>query len=432
MLRLKGCKQTRKVFYGWWIVAAGFCLIGLDSGLLSQAFGIYFVRLQTEFGWSRTTLSGAYSLVRVESGILGPLQGWLTDKLGSRVVASAGLVLFAIGYFLLSHAGSVLAFFAALFLVSVGDSLFSFLTISAALANWFHRKRATAMGLASAGAGLGGLLVLSVAWWTGRFGWRETAIYSAILALVVGLPVAQLMRHRPESYGYLPDGAPVSDQRAGNVGQAAREASVVRNDVSTDGFTARQALRTSAFWLLALGHASAVTAVSAVNVHLVPHLVQKLELSIRGAAGVVAVLTVFMVFGMVGGGLLGDRIDKRAIAVVCMLGHTVALVVLALAPSLTFVFAFAVLHGLAWGTRGPLMSAMRADYFGRKAFATIMGFSSLIVLVAGMAGVLFAGVLADLTGGYELGFLVLAAVTGLGSFFLVAVRKPTLSRLASL
>jgi MFS family permease len=104
--------------------------------------------------------------------------------------------------------------------------------------------------------------------------------------------------------------------------------------------------------------------------------------------------------------------------------HATALVLLAAATAFWMVVAFAVFPGLAWGVRGPLMSAIRADYFGSASFGTIAGFSSTIVMFGMMGGPIVAGVLADLTGSYAWGFGVLAALAALGSIFFVLARRP--------
>jgi MFS family permease len=97
------------------------------------------------------------------------------------------------------------------------------------------------------------------------------------------------------------------------------------------------------------------------------------------------------------------------------------------------VFAFAVLHGTAWGLRGPLMQAMRADYFGRHSFGMIMGFSSMITTLGNLSGPLVAGILADRTGSYEAGFTVLAILSALASvFFLLATPPKTPDRIRRL
>ena len=125
------------------------------------------------------------------------------------------------------------------------------------------------------------------------------------------------------------------------------------------------------------------------------------------------------------GGYLGDRFDKRVICTACMVAHGVGLLLVAYATALPMVIAFTVLHGLAWGVRGPQMVALRADYFGTTSFGTIMGFSSLIVMLGMSGGPIVAGVLADLFGNYQMGFTVLAVLGMLGAGCFIAARPPT-------
>ena len=414
-------RRVRRLYYGWLIVAAGIGIQALQGALLSSSYGAYVVLLRADFGWSKTIFSGAFSLQQVESGILGPLQGWLLDRFGPRTVMRVGIVLFGVGFMLFSRLDSVLTFYLSFLLIAVGSSLGGFLPISITLVHWFERRRATALGLMSTGMGIGGLLAPLVAWSLSTHGWRATAFASGVLAIAAGLPLTQLMRHKPEQYGYLPDGR-VPNAEGERVDPAPGTPNVGRERSEAD-FTLGEALRTRAFWFISLGHASALLVVSAVMVHLVADLTERLEFSVPQGAAVVALLTAMSMIGQVSGGVLGDRFSKRGIATVCMLGHMVALLMLAYATAVWMVLAFAVLHGLAWGVRGPLMQAIRADYFGRTSFGTIMGFSSMIVTLGMVSGPLVAGVMADRLGSYQAGFTVLATLAGLGSiFWLLAVR----------
>ena len=136
-------------------------------------------------------------------------------------------------------------------------------------------------------------------------------------------------------------------------------------------------------------------------------------------------MTVLQVVAQLGGGWAGDYFNKRAIVVGCMVAHAAGLLLLASATAFPAVAAFAVLHGLAWGIRGPLMSAIRADYFRSAAFGTITGVSSMVVMFGMVGGPLIAGILADRTGSYELGFRILAGLAALGSVFFVLARRPS-------
>ena len=123
-------------------------------------------------------------------------------------------------------------------------------------------------------------------------------------------------------------------------------------------------------------------------------------------------------------GYLGDKFNKRLLCVGCMLSHALGLLIVAYATSAMMVVIFAMLHGLAWGVRGPLMVALRADYFGPSSFDTIMGFSALIIVLGMSAGPIFAGSMADIYGNYEMGFTYLAAGAFLGSFCFLAATPP--------
>lgn len=405
------------MFYGWWVVAAGFGLEVLIGALLFHAYGAYVVLLRQEFGWSKTMLSAAFAMARAESGILGPIQGWLTDRFGPRALIRTGMVLFGVGFLLFSQLQGPVTFFATFFLMAMGSSLAGYLPIGTAIVAWFRRRRALALSLSSTGMAVGGLLAPAVAAALTRFGWRWTALASGLVVLAAGLPLAQLVRHRPEPYGWTPDGEPPPPAGAG-APEAAPGPRPHRD------YTAREAMATPAFWYIALGHGAALLVVSAVIVHLAPHVTERLGYSLEQAGGVVALMTVTQGLGQLGGGWLGDRVSKRWIAAGCMLAHGLALVLLSLAAAFWMVLAFAVLHGLAWGMRGPLMSALRADYFGSAAFGTITGISSLVLMLGMMGGPLVAGVLADRTGSYGPGFTVLAALSALGSLAFARARRP--------
>jgi sugar phosphate permease len=407
------------VFYGWWVVGAGFGLETLIGSLMFHAYGAYLVLLREEFGWSKTMLSAAFAMARAESGILGPVQGWLTDRFGPRVLIRVGMAIFSLGFILFSQIQGPVTFFLTFFMMALGSSLGGYLPIGVAIVAWFRRRRALALSLSASGMAVGGLLTPLVVLAMSRVGWRTTALASGLLAIAVGLPLAQLVRRRPEAYGLTPDG---------DAPRAAESDAPARHVIGEPDFTAREAMATRAFWYISIGHGAALFVVSAVMVHMVVHVTERLGYSLPQAASVVALMTVMQGIGQVSGGWLGDRFSKRRIAAGCMLGHAAGLLVLAFASAFWMVLAFAVLHGLGWGMRGPLMSAIRADYFGSAAFGTITGLSSMVLMVGMMGGPLVAGILADRTGSYGLGFSVLAALAAVGSVFFLRARRPTLVR----
>ncbi len=407
--------DSKRLFHGWYMVGAASALQCLQAALISQSFGAYVAVLQAERGWSKTALSGAAALQQLESALLGPVLGWFIDRFGPQGMIRAGVVIFGAGLMLLSGADTLGGFYAAFVMVALGASLFGFFPMNVALIHWFERWRARALSSLSFGLGLGGMLVPLVAWALQSFGWRATAFGSGILAIAAGLPLALVMKRRPEDLGSTVDGLPPRDPSSDS---ASRSAGAPRD------FTASEAVRTPAFWLISLGHGFALLVVHAVNVHAINHMTGDLGYTLERASLAYMLLPLSQMGGVAVGWLIGDRFEKRFIAAACMLMHMAALLLLAYAQNLAMVLAFAVLHGGGWGLRGPFMQAIRADYFGRSAIGMILGLSLMIIVIGQVGGPMIAGVLADLTGNYRLGFTVLALLAGLGSLFFVLARRP--------
>jgi len=402
-----------KIFYGWRMVFAGSAIQFLQNGLLHQAFGAYFAVLIEEKGWSKTSLSGAAAMQPVEAAVLGPVLGWIIDRFGPQGMIRAGIVTFGIGFMLLSQIDTLAGFYTAFIAIALGSSLCGFFPLQVAIIYWFERHRARALSMLSLGGAIGGIFVLVVAWSIQSFGWRATAFASGVLVVLIGLPLSRVFRGRPEDHGETIDGLPLA-----TAGTAASETSTQRD------FTTREALGTSAFWLISLGHSFALLIVYAVLVHAITHMKESLGYSVSQASLVITLMTVTQVIGIMLGWLIGDRFEKRLVAAVSMLMHASGLLMLTYATGPAMLGAFVVLHGCAWGLRGPLMQAMRADYFGRRSIGMIMGLSSVIIVTGQIAGPMLAAVLADWTGNYRAGFTVLALLAGLGSLFFLLAKRP--------
>ena len=405
-----------KIFYGWRMVGAAFGIQFLLAAFLSQAMGLYIAILSEEMGWSKTTLSGAAALQSVESAIIGPLLGWVIDRVGPQLMIRWGMVLFSAGLLLLSQVHSVSMFYTSAILMAIGASLGGYFPLSVALVHWFEKFRARALSLMSLGLATGGVAVPVMAWSMEQWGWRATSVGTGVIVLLVGLPLARIILRRPQDHGDYVDGiAPATEPAKGGRQQAA--------DSSAD-FTAAEALRTRAFWLLGLGHALALLVVSAVNVHAITHMKEGLGYSVTTASWVIMVMTCCQVGGVLMGAAIGDRFDKRKIAALCMLAHALGLLCMTFAVGMPMLLGFALLHGVAWGLRGPFMQAMRADYFGRNAIGMILGMSAALIAVGQIGGPMIAGILADWTGNYQSGFTVLAVLSALGSLTFMLITKP--------
>ncbi|MCP5265877.1 MAG: MFS transporter [Burkholderiaceae bacterium] len=407
-----------KIFYGWRIALAASGIQFLLAGLLYQAFGAYVAVLTQEKGWSKTALSGGSALQAMEAAVLGPLLGWIIDRFGSRWMVRAGVLMAGIGFMVLSRIDTITGFYGAILVIALGSSLCGWFPLNVTVINWFQRLRARALSVVALGLSFGGLIVPLVALSMVEFGWRSTAFWSGVAFIVIGVPLASVFRNKPEEHGLTLDGlppdapGPAGSDASGGSAQTARE------------FSFREALRTSAFWLIAFGHGLALFVVTAVNTHAITHMNQGLGYTVGEASLVITLMTVSQVFGVLLGGWLGDRYPKRYVAAACMLMHCAGMLLLTWAVHVSMLIAFAIIHGTAWGLRGPFMQAIRADYFGRRAIGKIMGMSSLIVVIGQIGGPIIAGLFADINGNYRLGFTILALIAGSGVVLFLAAKPP--------
>lgn len=431
-----------KIFHGWKMVGAGAALQVLQGGLMQQSYGAYVAVLSDERDWSKTELSGGAALMSLETAIIGPLVGWLVDRFGEGPVIRAGVVLFGLGLIALGLVDSLAAFYSAIAVCAVGMTLCGYFPVNVAIIHWFERYRARALSAVGLGVGIGGVLVPLVAGVMQAFGWRVTAIASGVVVLVVGLPLSRFFRGRPQQLGEQVDGLPASlepsatrNTKAGAPSPGVSETSARMPGGSNEhaasaaeqakrGFTLHEAMRTRAFWLLAVGHGAALLVVGAVNVHAITHMKEGLGYSVNLASLVIMLMTIAQIGGVLFGIWIGDRFVKRRVAALAMVGHFLGLLMLTYASGFAMLVAFAVLHGAAWGVRGPFMQAMRADYFGRRAIGMILGVSAVVVAVGQVAGPLVAGIFVDLMGDYRLGFTLLALVSLGGAWAFIAAVQP--------
>ncbi len=404
------------MYFGWWIVFSSVILGALGGGFQFYGFSAFFLPLADEFDVSRGTLSLVFGLSGVEGALLGPFQGWLVDRYGPRRIMLFGITQMGVGFFLLSFAQSLpMLFVAYILFIAVGSSFGLFSPAFAAVANWFVRKRGTALGIAMSGVGLGALLVSLINFLIEEMDWRGAARVIGIIVWVVGYPLVSLMRHRPEQYGMLPDGAQQAPPR--------QEAEEVPS-VDEGDFTAKEALRTRAFWMIHISFALRVFVISGTSVHFIPAMAEK-GLSAATAAALLGFFGVLSVPGRMAFGIIGDIFDKRVVIAVSAFAMGLSTLIFASASDLWQIFIFLVLLGLSSGG-GVVTFALRGDYFGRKSFATISGFGSSIMVLGTMTGPVFAGFTFDAFDSYDLAFYTFAAVAALSAVAVLMARRPTL------
>ncbi len=409
-----------RAFFGWYIVSGGIVVQILLGGLVMHATGFYVAALKAEFMWSATLFGIALAMTRIESGALGPLQGWAIDRFGPRLMMRLGIAATALGMILFSFIENQASFFIFYFIISIGAGVGGFMTLTVAVVHWFQRTRARAMGYLMTGLALGSLMTPGIAALIDGIGWRDTSLWSGVLLFVIGQIIATLIV-RPVDRGETPEPA-----RSATVARpdAPQESSQQRRD-----FTTREAMRTRAFWALSFAHGSPLLLVSAVSGFFVIRVSEIDGLGAGHAAVAIVIGTVFQVAAQLIGGYAGDVISKRVIIAVCLAGHAAGAVVIAIADSFPMIILAAILHWSAWGGRGPNINSLRADYFGSANIGKIMGWASVVMMVYSAAGGLLAGALRDISGGWTLPFVVVGIGAASGLVWIALAARPKLPEL---
>jgi len=420
-----------KIFYGWWMVGASIILNFFAGGTFVYGITVFFNPIRNTFGWSAAVTSVAFTLQRFESGILEAIAGFLVDKVGPRKLMLGGWSVIGLGFLLMSHVDSLGAFYGSFIVIATGMSFAVFIVIFATIANWFNKKRSRAITLMVTGFGASGILVPLVALAVGELGWRETLVIVGIAAWVIGIPLSLLMRHKPSQYGYLPDGdSPETLEKTASMPDFQLSGETAERDAgpSAASFTAKAALKTRAFWLLASASLFQFIGASAVMVHIVPYL-ESVEVTRTIAATVVTGVTVCSLVGRLGFGFLGDFANKRHLIAIGIILQTVGIFIFSLVdvgrvwPIILFLLTYAP----GFGATIPLRPALQADYFGTANFGTIMGLMMLVSMAGGLASPIVAGWIFDVTGSYHLAWQLFALIT-LPAIPLILLAKPPTTR----
>ncbi len=416
-----------RLFYGWWIVAGGAAVMAMSAGLNFYGFSAFFVPLNEEFGWNRAVLAGVFAMSRLEGGFLGPVEGYFVDRFGPRRMMLIGVPLMAVGFMLFSRVNSLLAVYLVYILaISLGGGIGSFTAVSAAVANWFSVKRSRAFGVVMSGVAVGGgVLVPVLGWWISTYGWRSAAVASGLLTLALGMPIALLMRHKPEDYGYLPDGATPTgaDEVSGASPGAGGKASPREEQAE---FGPLQSLKTRAFWFLGISQALRAFVTTGVTIHFVAMMVDR-GFSFTAASGLLGMVAFLSLTGRLGLSWLGDVVDKRFLLAASLAVMGLTMIGISQAQSQWLAVSILVVYSVPYGGTIVLPVALQADYFGRHSFATIRGLIHTVQTAGMLVGPVLAGLIYEATDSYSLAFTSFAAAAFLAALMLLGVRKPTSS-----
>ena len=417
-------------------MAAASVLGMFGNGAISQGFPRFFTPIRTDLGLSNTEMSLVFSLARAEGSAGGPLVGWVVDRFGARPMILAGGLTAGIGTILLSYADSywelVLLFS---FLISMGKSAGFGQTLMAAVNQWFIRRRALAMStLMTAFAGGGAFVVLLLDWGIRELGWRDTIFWTGIFIIALTLPIALVIRSRPEDVGMRPDGDPPPEEAVSDAAGAVSSAGgggvrrARARPAQEVGFSFRDAIRTRAYWLMMVGAIIRVSATNGMLVHIFPIMGER---GVSDSGEATRWVAAMFFLGIPLRFVLGVTTDKFRSNVLLAVGMAIGAVGMGglwIVPGvfglLLFVVGIAIVEGIT-----SVNWLMLSDYYGRARFATLMGFMSLFMNVGLFISPAAAGLVADATGSY---YIILAVFTPLylvsALAFLLATRpKPPAS-----
>jgi len=396
-------------FYGYIIISLCFLNMFLMRGILAS-FGVFYIAFLDDFEWSRATAASIASANALVYGASSPLVGWIYDRLGPRILMPIGGLLIGVGLILSAQSSSLWQFYIYYgVFVGLGVGGIGFVSNSALLSHWFRERRATAIGFATMGFGMGILIVVPavtvlIAW----FGWRAALVVAGSTVLLIVVPLnAVLQRRRPEDIGQVPDGA-VTTTTAETIASPHRGPSV--ND-----WTLQSALASFPFWSIAVGHLMLGTGLSLMYTHVVAHMINA-GLDTLAAASIFALVGAARIPGTVIWGYVSDHLGRArayGLGTLMTLGGIGVLISVAPGVPTWWLYVFIVLYGLGHSSADPTYGATIADIFGGKKVGTIFGFLE-ITFGLGMAfGPWFGGFVHDVTGSYDY-----ALVLGLVCFFL--------------
>jgi MFS family permease len=402
-------RRYSKVFYGWYIVAASVIIILYTGGIVHFGFTAVFEPIAEEFDWSYAQVSLASSLRGFEMGLLAPIVGLLVDRLGPRRLIFVGSILVCLGFLLLSRVSSLAMFYGSFVLIAIGTSTCTGTVLMTAVANWFRRKAGLVMGIVASGFGLGGLIVPVVTGLIDLLEWRTAILTVGLGMLVIVLPLSFVIRHKPEHYGYQPDGDTTDESEIGE-----NQIVTVSPEVN---IPAKQALSGRLFWQIAISSACHAFVIGAVVTHMMPYL-SSLGIDRSVSSLVALILPVLSICGRLSSSWFIDRIGSNKVFAASFALMTIGMLFLGYITieRIWLLLPFIITLSLGWGCSVTTRLTLIREHYGRISFGTIMGSMSGIMMLGNVAGAPLAGLIFDIRGSYHIAWLSYSVIALLGVF----------------
>lgn len=405
-----------RLYYGWVLVVALGVTETTSWGVLYYSFTVFIKPMHDALGWSRVSLTGAFSLALLLSGLMGvPVGRWL-DRHGPRglmTVGSCAAVALVLAW---SAVRNLWLFYLVWAAIGLAMATVLYEPAFVVVATWFQRKRGRALTVLTFIAGFASVIYIPLA---GRLvqaqGWRGALVTLALIVAVGTIPLhALVLRRRPEDLGLLPDG------RLG----AEAEASDAGGERSVD---VRGALHGATFWWLTAAFFLNALGAGAMFVHLVPYLTDH-GYSEGFAAGVTGIVGIMALPGRLVLTPLGDRLPRSLVAAAIFALQTLALLSLALVHGTAGVIGFVVLFGAGFGAVTPARAALVAEFYGPLFYGSISGILAFFLTGARSLAPVGAGVLYQAAGGYDVLLWVLVVASAVSAAAIVVAERSNARR----
>lgn len=391
--------RLKHLHYGWVMVILAVFALAVHS-MAVYTFGIFLVPVTLEFGWERGALSFAQAINMLVGGVLAIFTGRLSDKYGPRLLVTVNSLLAGIAFLLMSRISSLWQAYLVwglLMGVAFGCCM---IPVLSTIPRWFTRQRGIAVGLTMMGFGLGGMIWPPVAQWLiDSYGWQQAYVILGILTLIIVIPVAQFMKHSPQRVGLKPYGEKET-------------AEAQFSPLAVEGLSLKQAIKTDRFWIFGLLTFSFVFCMQSIIVHIAPHAIDSGILAIV-AASLISIIAVVSLIGRLGIGYLSDRAGAMPALTACLVIFALALIWLLFAKDSWMFYVFAVVFGIAYGGETAVMNLVPAELFGLKYLGAISAATFFMGAIGGAIGAPLAGHIFDITGSYDLAFLICIIISAL-------------------
>ena len=441
--KLLDWRPSTPFFYGWLVLGMASLSTAAGSSVSQVVLGAIQVYIIADTGWDVRTLSIAVTAGTWCSGALAPLAGYLADRYGPRVLVTGGLLVVGSALIALSQTNSLLTFFAAYIVGrAISNPFLIGVVPRTATVNFFRRRRNVTLAISGMSRPIGGAVNIQVISLIAlSHGWRAAYGYLGIFTLLLAIPVFIIMRRRPEEIGLLPDGArPVnpdvtasnpasSATTTGSTGAVRRRAgrtTAGAGDLAEFSWTVREAMRTRAYWCIALMAVLAVLASAGVGYILAPYLHDDAQLS-AGQATRITSLAAALAVTTLGWGFLADRLGPRTCIILTISGAVLSLLYLiTVVNSALTAYLFAIAWGVFSNTVGTLEHMLLAQYYGRGSFGAILGWLGPVQTTALGLAPSFGTLLGAATDSYAIVFGVLMALYALAGLMVFLASPPRL------